>query len=251
LGGVSSDGSAFFVALHTLSIGDSSTMEANSKRREIIMPTETEPTTAISQKTDEGDQSSQRTGLTQQTRPGAIARILRPSVLGLPLSPFEMFRMSPFSLFRRMADEFDRVLQPLASEGEFNQAIAWTPTVEISERDGKFNILAELPGLSPNEVRVEVVDDALVIQGERKFERESTEGGVRRSERQFGLFYRRVPLPEGANPDEAKARFHDGVLEISMPAPKPQSNRRPIQIESDSKSSSTETKSAANDTKAA
>ncbi len=215
------------------------------------MPTETEPTTATSQKTDEGDKSSQRTGLTQQTRPGAIARNLRPSALGLPLSPFEMFRMTPFSLFRRMADELDRALQPLAPEAEINQAIAWIPTVEISERDGKFNILAELPGLSPNEVRVEAEDDALVIQGERKMERESTEGGVRRSERQFGFFYRRIPLPEGADPEQAKASFHDGVLEISMPAPKPQSNRRQIQIEFDSKSSSAETKPAATDTKQA
>jgi HSP20 family protein len=214
------------------------------------MPTETEPTTATSQKTNEGDQASQRTGLTQQTRPGAIARNLRQGVLGLPLSPFEMFRMTPFSLFRRMADELDRALQPLASEGEINQ-IAWTPIVEISERDGKFNILAELPGLSPNEVRVEAEDDALVIQGEREMERESTEGGVRRSERQFGFFYRRIPLPEGADPEQAKARFHDGVLEISMPAPKPQSNRRQIQIESDSKSSSTDMKPAAKDAKQA
>ena len=198
------------------------------------MPTETERTTATSQNTNEGDQSSQRTGLTQQTRPGAIARNLRPRVLGLSLSPFEMFRMAPFSLFRRMADELDRALQPLASEEEVNQVIAWTPTVEISERDGKFNILAELPGLSPNEVRVEAEDDALVIQGERKMERESTEGGVRRSERQFGFFYRRIPLTEGADPGQARARFREGVLEISMPAPKPQSNRRQIQIESDS-----------------
>lgn len=215
------------------------------------MPTETEPTTATSQKTNEGDQPSQRTGLTQQTRPGAIARNLRRGMLGLPLSPFEMFRMTPFSLFRRMADELDRALQPLASEGEINQAIAWTPIVEISERDGKFNILAELPGLSPNEVRVEAEDGALVIQGEREMERESTEGGVRRSERQFGFFYRRIPLPEGADPELAKARFHDGVLEISMPAPKPQSNRRQIQIESDSKSTSTDTKPEAKDAKQA
>ena len=215
------------------------------------MPTETEPTTATSQKTTEGDNSSQRTGLTQQTRSSAIARNLRPNVLGLPLSPFEMLRMTPFSLFHRIADEFDRALQPLASEGEVNQAIAWTPTLEVFERDGKFNILAELPGLSPNEVRVEVGDDALVIQGERKMERESTEGGVRRSERQFGFFYRRIPLPEGADPEQAKARFHDGVLEISMPAPKPQSSRRQIEIESDSKSSSAETESTAKDAKQA
>ena len=205
------------------------------------MPTETEPTTATSQNANKGDKSSQRTGLTQQSRPGAIARNLRPSVVGLPLSPFEMFRMTPFSLLRRMADELDRALQPSVPEGEINQAIAWTPTVEIFETDGKFNVLVELPGLSSNEVQIETEDDALVIQGERKVEREFTKGGVRRSERQFGFFYRRIPFPEGADPEQAKARFLDGVLEISMPAPKSQSNRRQIQIESDSKSSSTET----------
>ena len=215
------------------------------------MPTETEPTTATSQKTNEVDKSSQQTGLTQQTRQHAIARNPRPSMLGLPLSPFEMFRMTPFSLFRRMADELDRALQPVSTEGEANQAIAWIPTVEVSERDGKFNILAELPGLSPNEVRVEVDNDALVIQGERKMERESNEGGVRRSERQFGFFYRRIPLPEGGDLEQAKARFHDGVLEISIPAPKRESNRRQIQIESGSKSSSTETNPAAKDAKQA
>lgn len=208
------------------------------------MPTETEPKTATSQTANEGDKSSQSTGLTQQTRSGALARNARPSELGLPLSPFEVFRITPFSLFRRMADELDRALQPLPSGGELNQAVAWIPTVEIFERDGKFNILADLPGLSPNEVSVEAEDGALVIQGERKMERESTEGEVRRSERQFGFFYRRIPLPEGADPEQAKARFREGVLEISIPAPKQQSNRRQIQIESESKSSSTETKAA-------
>src|ERR1700760_1572260 len=148
------------------------------------MSTETEQSTTNSPKTSEGHESSQRTGLTQHSRPGAMARNLRPGALGFPLSPFDMFRMTPFSLIRRMADEIDRALQPVSAEGETNQAIAWIPTVEVSERDGKFNILAELPGLSPNEVRVEVEPDAVVIQGERKVEHESTEGGVRRSERQ-------------------------------------------------------------------
>lgn len=215
------------------------------------MPTETEPTTATSQNTNEDNTSLQRTGLSQQTRPGAIIRNLRPSAVGLTLSPFEMLRMTPFSLLRRMADEFDRTLLPSALDGEINQAIAWTPSIEISERDGKFNILVELPGLSPKEVGVEVEDGALVVQGERKIERESTEGDVRRSERQFGFFYRRIPLPEGAKLEETKARFHDGVLEISIPTPKPQSNRRQIQIESDSKSSSTETKPEPTDGKQA
>jgi HSP20 family protein len=211
------------------------------------MSSESEQTTATSPKTNEGHESSQRTALTQQSRPGAMARNRRPAALGFPLSPLDMFRMTPFSIFRRMADEIDRALQPLAPEGEMNQAIAWIPTVEVSERDGKFNILAELPGLSPNDVRAEVQDDAVVIQGERKVEQEFTEGGGRRSERQFGFFYRRIPLPEGADPEQARARFHDGVLEISIPAPKRESNRRQIQIESDNKSPWQETKPVAKD----
>jgi len=173
------------------------------------MPTETEPTTATSQNINEGDKSSQRTGLTQQTRPGAIARNFPPGVLGLPLSPFEIFRMTPFSLFRLMADELDRALQPSAPEGEINQAIAWTPTVEISERDGKFNILAELPGLSPNEVRVEAEDDAIVIQGERKVERKAIRillpphplAGRRRSGTSQGPFSRRRSGDLDARPE--------------------------------------------------
>jgi HSP20 family protein len=144
-----------------------------------------------------------------------------------------------------MTDEFDRALQPFLSADEAGATIAWTPTVEISEQDGKYRILAELPGLSPDDVRVEVEDDALVLQGERQVEREGTEGGIRRSERQFGFFYRRIPLPEGANPEQAKAQFHDGILEITVPAPDRQTKRRQIQIEADNKSSTKETKQAA------
>jgi len=152
--------------------------------------------------------------------------------------------MSPFSFFRRMTNDFDRALQPLLSENEANASIAWVPTVEISERDGKYRILAELPGLSPDEVQVEIEDDALILQGERHVESDSTEGGIRRSERQFGMFYRRIPLPEGADPEQAKAQFHNGMLEITMPVPNRQIKRRQIPVEADSTPSS-ETKKAA------
>jgi HSP20 family protein len=189
--------------------------------------------------------SSQGAGLARSSGDDAIARRRRSNLIGLPLTPFDVLRMTPFSLFRRMTEEFDRALQPFLSEDQASAAIAWIPTVEISERDGNYRILAELPGLSPDDVRVEVEDDALVLQGERQAEREATEGGIRRSERQFGFFFRRIPLPEGANPEQAKAKFHDGILEITIPAPDRQAKRRQIQIEADSKSSSDETKQAA------
>ena len=209
------------------------------------MANENEQSTPTQTPSKEEERSSQRAGLVRSSGDDANARRRRSGLIGLPLSPFEMLRMTPFSLFRRMTDEFDRALQPFLSADEAGATIAWTPTVEISEQDGKYRILAELPGLSPYDVRVEVEDDALVLQGERQVEREGTEGGIRRSERQFGFFYRRIPLPEGANPEQAKAQFHDGILEITVPAPDRQTKRRQIQIEADNKSSTKETKQAA------
>ena len=209
------------------------------------MANENEQSSATQPASKQEERSSQGAGLVRSPGDDAIARRRQSGQLGLPLTPLEMFRMTPFSLLRRMTEEFDRALQPFLSEDETSATIAWTPTVEISERDGKYRILAELPGLSPNEVRVEVEDDALVLQGERQVEREANKGVIRRSERQFGFFYRRIPLPEGANPEQAKAKFHDGILEITIPVPDRQAKRRQIQIEADSKSSSDETKQAA------
>ena len=207
------------------------------------MATEKEQSTATPTSKAE-DRSSQTTGLIRKSQEGGIAKRQRSGVFGLPLTPQEMLRMSPFSLLGRITEEFDRILQPFLSESE-TANIAWIPTVEISQRDGKYHILAELPGLSPNEVRVEVDDDAVILQGERQVEREANEGGIRRSERQFGFFYRRIPLPEGADSEQAKAKFHDGILEITIPAPDRQAKRRQIQIEADSKPSSDQTKQAA------
>jgi HSP20 family protein len=208
------------------------------------MATETKQSTATPPTSKEEARPSPGTGLIRKSQEGGMAKRQRSSVFGLPLTPQEMLRMSPFSLLGRMTEEFDRILQPFLSESE-TANIAWIPTVEISQHDGKYHILAELPGLSPNEVRVEVDDDAVILQGERQVEREANEGGIRRSERQFGMFYRRIPLPEGADLEQAKAKFHDGILEITMPAPNKQTERRQIQVEADSKPLSDASKHAA------
>jgi HSP20 family protein len=216
------------------------------------MATENEQNSATQQTSKEEEKAQPKTEMVRRSQDTGLARSHRVGGLGLPLTPYEMLRMSPFALFRRMTEELDRALQPFSPENEGNANIAWTPTVEISERDGNYHVLAELPGLSPSQIRIEVEDDALILQGERKVEREATEGGVRRSERQFGFFYRRIPLPEGAEPEKAKATFRDGVLEIIMPAPKQKAERQQIQIEADTKAppasetaSSVETKKAA------
>jgi HSP20 family protein len=80
-------------------------------------------------------------------------------------------------------------------------------------------VRADLPGLRKEDVTVEISDDSLTIQGERRDEHEEEREGLFTSERTYGSFYRVVPLPEGAIPDSGKASFKNGVLEVTVEAP--------------------------------
>jgi HSP20 family protein len=151
------------------------------------------------------------------------------------------FMLSPFSLVGQLMEDMDRMFDAfgggrgLASGGRANRGFpsaAWAPAIEAFEKDGRFVVKADLPGLSPEDVRIDANDDSITISGERRFENEAEEGGVYRSERAYGRFSRTVPLPEGAKLDDAHARFDNGVLEISLPLPpQQQTKRRRIEIE--------------------
>jgi HSP20 family protein len=147
--------------------------------------------------------------------------------------PSDFFSMNPFSIMRRMQDEMDRVFGPAFGGGKGGPGVrAWAPAIEVSEREGNYVVSAELPGLRPEDVDVELTDNALVIEGERHQEHEEDQGGVHRSERSYGHFYRAVPLPEGVKAEQAQANFKDGVLEIKMPMSQQQQHQRrriPIQ----------------------
>ena len=138
--------------------------------------------------------------------------------------------MSPFTLMRRLTEDMDRMFTGTGGFGG-REAGLWAPPVEVRESEGNLVISAELPGLNKEDVKVEVNEDALVIQGERKREWEEERGGVHRSERAYGSFYREIPLPEGAKADQAKAQFNNGVLEVQVPIPKTQEKTRRIPIE--------------------
>ena len=142
------------------------------------------------------------------------------------LNPGELFTMNPFSLMRRLTDEMDRWFEGRGG-GEIAQ---WSPAVEVRERNGNLEVVAELPGINQNDVKVEVTDEGLVIQGERKREHEEKREGYYRSERSYGHFYRLVPLPENASVDQARAEFRVGELRVSVPVPEQQRKIRQIPI---------------------
>lgn len=143
--------------------------------------------------------------------------------------PMEFFA-NPFSLMLRMQEEINRTFGQTSS-GRGESLGIWTPPVEVTFRDNKLEVSAELPGLSDQDVKVEVNNDYLIIQGERKYEHQDKEGEVRRSERRYGQFYRAIALPEGSETDKARAEFKDGVLHVSIPVSQEKSNVRQIPVE--------------------
>ncbi len=153
--------------------------------------------------------------------------------IGLP----RPFGRGPFSLMRRMSEEMDRLFEDffgasLPSEGnEWAQPTGWWPAIEVLRTDGDVVIRADLPGVRNEDLTLEAEDNALVLRGERRQEHESHDGGVQRSERSYGSFYRSIDLPEGADVEKAKAEFRNGVLEIHVPAPQRDRRRIPIASE--------------------
>jgi HSP20 family protein len=130
----------------------------------------------------------------------------------------DFFSMSPFSIMRRLSDEMERAFSSTFDFGRrFSDWSEWSPPVEVRERNGNVEISAELPGLSKDDLKVECTEGGITIEGEKKRETQTEEGGVHRSERSYGHFYRVIPLPEGAEAEKAKAEFKDGVLHVRVP----------------------------------
>ena len=145
----------------------------------------------------------------------------------------------PFSMMRRFSDEMDRMFDRVFEGYGFpaqERFSPWTasevfsPHVDMFERDGKLVISADLPGVKKDDLDVEVTEDAVTIEGERRQERTKEERGYYQSERSYGSFYRSIPLPEGVDPESATAEYKDGVLQIEIPAPERKSRTHKLEI---------------------
>lgn len=134
----------------------------------------------------------------------------------------------PFTLLRQMTSELDRAFDqsgfpsfgwPLLRSQQVEPK-GWFPNIDVFEKDGRLVTRVDLPGMKREDVKVEASDGQLAISGERKTEAEEKDKDFYRCEREYGSFYRAVPLPEGVKLDDVKATFADGVLEVSVPMPK-------------------------------
>ncbi|MBB2962570.1 Hsp20/alpha crystallin family protein [Methylobacterium sp. R2-1] len=91
------------------------------------------------------------------------------------------------------------------------------PRMDVVEKDGKVEITAELPGLTRDDVKVELADDTLVISGEKRQEKEQTEGARKVTERSYGAFVRSLELPVGIKAEDIQASMDKGVLTVTLP----------------------------------
>lgn len=102
----------------------------------------------------------------------------------------------------------------------------WLPAMDLVETEDHFVLRADLPGLSEDDVDIEVEDHVLTISGERKAEHEDRKEGYHRVERAYGHFTRSLTLPEGIDPEAVEAHFDRGVLEVRIPKPEQRKPRR-------------------------
>ena len=134
---------------------------------------------------------------------------------------------------RALQDEIKQVFDKFFNEDADASSVVtsqWMPRVDIKEEADRFLIQADLPGVDPNEIEVQMDKGILSIKGERKTESLTESERYSRVERAHGVFYRRFALPDSANPDGVTASGRHGVLEITIPK-RPETTPRRIQVQ--------------------
>jgi len=132
-----------------------------------------------------------------------------------------LVRWDPFRELEEVSDRLNRMFARPATRttsGKETMIVAdWTPSVDISETEGEYQIKAEIPDVKKEDVKVTVEDGVLTIQGERKHEKEEKGKKYHRIERSYGSFVRTFSLPDVIDEEKVKAEFKEGVLNLSLP----------------------------------
>lgn len=122
----------------------------------------------------------------------------------------------PFAELGELRTRFDRLFRDLTDGREQ----AWLPAIDVIRDDGNLVVRADIPGIKPDEVKIEVEDDILTVSGSHEETSEEQDKQYVRRERRYGSFCRSMALPAGVDAKQIKAQTHDGVVEVTIPLPK-------------------------------
>jgi HSP20 family protein len=130
--------------------------------------------------------------------------------------PSALRRWEPFTELGDLRSRFDRMFEELTDGHERE----WTPAIDVVRDNGNLVLRADVPGIKPEEVKIEVEDDILTVSGEHEERKEEKDKSFLRRERRYGSFRRSMALPPGVEAKKIKAKTHDGVVEVTIPLPK-------------------------------
>jgi len=196
---------------------------------------------------------SQRSSADIANRSDTETSIL-PALMANPWLMTNAFLSNPYGFARAMNQEMDRLFsggpadvsaysQGATTAGKDSRALdvsrgaragiaRWSPQVEVRQTGNQLTVCADLPGLTAKDIDIQVDDGILTISGERQSSSEDKQEGYYRSERSYGSFSRSIALPDGVNEDQVRAKFNNGVLEVTIPVPEQRQRGRRVEIQS-------------------
>jgi HSP20 family protein len=127
-----------------------------------------------------------------------------------------LVRWDPFRELTALQGEVNRLFSRVGS-ADVAERQSWTPSIDVIEKDEGIMLRAELAGMDPADINIEVQDNVLTLSGERRFEEEVKEDKYYRIERRYGSFSRSIALPQTVDETKIEAKYDNGVLEVSVP----------------------------------
>jgi HSP20 family protein len=141
--------------------------------------------------------------------------------------PGTLTRWDPFAEFGELRSRFDRLFDEVQVGRE--RTHSWTPAVDVVRENGNLVVRADLPGVKPDEVKIEFDHDILTMSGEHEERKEEMDKRFVRRERRYGSFARSLALPPGVDANRITAMAHDGIFEVTIPLPE-EAKKEPITI---------------------
>jgi HSP20 family protein len=143
-----------------------------------------------------------------------------------------IIRWDPFRDIITLREKMNRLFEDaVTARGDEKDMISstWTPSVDIYETENSIVLTAEVPGVDENNIEIKIEDNTLALNGERIFEKETSEENYHRIERSYGSFYRSFTIPRNVDQEKIKAEHDNGVLRITMPK-KPDSKPKTVKV---------------------